>query len=454
MCKKCIYCDIDNDLSESDVIPDALTNAKVINPNVCRVKHNNEFSDLFEYEVIRELAFITNALDIKSSKSKNYPSYEAEIIIDSTKYKSKITTDAGMFKEKKMRSLDGKTLLGPLDDILKIKNAQEDNVTIVDVNNKIIEKRVRLDIEVFSKAMFRLIAKIAFEWYCLRNNICKKIDEFDPVIQFITNGTNNDFVSLVSEDQIYSLIDRSTEFGSHTLLTYISNDNSINVLVSLFGIAIYNVRVCESIITECKNNILFQELKLDSNRNEFSFGTYESLVANFFSSFTAIDIGMNISVGVPIDMKDQTLKHKMEYFSNYSLLQSNLKLINEPNENISTLILKRLNVILQTSVLTVRSLKRFVKDYFKSFDEEIKLNPKGTNMKAVFMFYQLFIIGQSNGKISNIKELSNEVRAKFSSEEIVINEALITKLNDEIFSVVDHSKIILEGAKCVDSWEF
>ncbi|MEC0666127.1 hypothetical protein P8864_09465 [Priestia flexa] len=46
--KQCIYCGIANDLSKSDIIPDALTNAKIINPNVCRIEHNNKFSDLFE----------------------------------------------------------------------------------------------------------------------------------------------------------------------------------------------------------------------------------------------------------------------------------------------------------------------------------------------------------------------------------------------------------------------
>lgn len=454
MSKKCIYCDLDNDLSKSDVIPDALTNAKIINPNVCRVEHNNKFSDLFEDEVISKLAFVTNELDIKSSKSKNYARYIAEVNIDGTKYKSKITTDAGIFKKKKMRSLDGKQLLGPLEDIMKIRNAKDDNVTVIDVNDLIIEKKVGIDLEVFfSKAMFRLAAKIAFEWYCVRNDICKKIDDFDPVIQYITNGTENNIVTLVSQDRVYNLIDESTEFGSHTLLTYIANDNSINVLVSLFGIAIYNVKVCKSTITECKNNILFQELRLDSKRNEFVFDTYESMEAYFISSFTKLDTE-NISLMVPKDMTDLTLRYKSSYYLNYSLLQSNLKLTNKPNSKIIDLLIKRLNIILQTSALTIRGLKRFVKEHFSSFDEEIKLNPKGTHKKAVFMFYQLFIIGQSNGTIRNFNELTKEIRKKFSGEDIVMNEAISTKLNDEIFSVDNHSKLILEGAKSVDSWDF
>jgi len=93
----CIYCGVTEDLSKSDIIPDALTNAKMINPNVCRIKHNNDFSDMFEAEVIQKLALITNELDIKSSKGKNYASYESIITIGDTDYNAKITSETELF---------------------------------------------------------------------------------------------------------------------------------------------------------------------------------------------------------------------------------------------------------------------------------------------------------------------------------------------------------------------
>ena len=68
---KCIYCDATEDLSESDIVPDALTNARILNRNVCKIAHNNKFSDMFESKVIEALSFITNILDIKTSKSSN-----------------------------------------------------------------------------------------------------------------------------------------------------------------------------------------------------------------------------------------------------------------------------------------------------------------------------------------------------------------------------------------------
>lgn len=140
----CIYCGITEDLSKSDIIPDALTNAKIINPNVCRIEHNNKFSDMFEDEVIKKLVLITNELDIKSSKGKRYASYKAIITVGDIDYNIKMSSETELFGgNKKMRSVDGKYLLGPIHEIKKIKAADHTNVREIDVNQIEIEKRYR-----------------------------------------------------------------------------------------------------------------------------------------------------------------------------------------------------------------------------------------------------------------------------------------------------------------------
>lgn len=125
--RACIYCGTTDNLSDSDIIPDALTNAKIINPNVCRIAHNSKFSDYFESKVIEKLATITNLLDVKSSKGKQYARYPMIFTIGNEEYFTKIASDTEVF-QKINTSLDGKTKIGPIDKILKISGASEDNV--------------------------------------------------------------------------------------------------------------------------------------------------------------------------------------------------------------------------------------------------------------------------------------------------------------------------------------
>ena len=100
--KKCIYCDkiLEKGVnaSESDIMPDALTNERILNDNVCKIEHNNRFSDLFENKVINDFAYITNQLDIKSSKAKKYIGYDTEIEMDDERYLAKVHSNTDLFK--------------------------------------------------------------------------------------------------------------------------------------------------------------------------------------------------------------------------------------------------------------------------------------------------------------------------------------------------------------------
>ncbi|MGW5982740.1 hypothetical protein ACWFOP_20325 [Bacillus mycoides] len=453
--KQCIYCGVANDLSKSDIIPDALTNAKIINPNVCRIEHNNKFSDLFEDEVIKKLALITNELDIKSSKSKNYALYSTQINVAGTEYSTKISSETQLFRNKKMRSTDGKSLIGPIEEIKKINNVDSKNITEIDVNQIEIEKKVNIDLSVFfSESMYRMGAKIAFEWYCLRNDINGKVEAFEPIIQYITNGIGDDIVTIVSNEKLYSGLKEITDFGSHTILSYIAKDKSVNVLVSLFGIAIYNIKICDSVIDECRNNVLFQELSLDAKRVEFKFDTFGNFEHDFLGKFNVVYLADGTQFMVPKDMEDAKIQYHNFYRCNYSIFQGDLQCTNKPNEKIINLIINHMEETLQTSALTLRGLKRFVKERFNSFDEEIKLNREASNKKAVFMFYMLFIIGKSNGTIKDLCGLNNAVKDKFMGDTIINDDELNCKLKDEIFSATDYSDIILQGAKMVDSWDY
>ncbi|MDU5441121.1 MAG: hypothetical protein E6109_17760, partial [Ruminococcus sp.] len=61
--RKCIYCGTAEDLSDSDIIPDALTAARIINKCVCHVEHNSGMTEKFEAEVAKKLAFLLNYLN-------------------------------------------------------------------------------------------------------------------------------------------------------------------------------------------------------------------------------------------------------------------------------------------------------------------------------------------------------------------------------------------------------
>ena len=451
----CIYCGRADDLSNSDIIPDALTNAKIINPCVCRIEHNNKFSDMFEDYIIKHLAIFTNELDIKSSKGKKYAPYDATIVVDNTEYTTRMSSDAELFRDGRIIStLDGKTKLGDFEQLKKFKGATEDNIKTVDINQLEIEKRIILKTEpFFSLEMHRLMTKIAFEWYCLNNGVIGKYAEFDSIIEFIVNGTGTNPVSFISNAAIYNLFDEAFPFGSHILLSYIAVDGSVNIVVSLFGLAAYNIRILNAPIEKCAKNTIFQQLTLDAKRSQFFFKTIDDLHKELSVSFRKIVLPGNLEVCVPKNMDDFSLQHKMFYVINYQLFQKELRCISEPNEDAINLLKSRMEAILQASALTVRGLKRFVKERKDYLAQGYALNPKGTDKKSIFLFYCLYVLGKHDS-VKAFNDLFEYIKEKFGGDSLSIDDECTNKLYSEILSDENYFKTIKAGAEIVELWKY
>lgn len=452
--KSCIYCGITKNLSKSDIIPDALTNTKIINPNVCSIAHNSNFSDLFESYVIQKLAFIANELDVKSSKGKRFPKYNATIIVNGDEYVATIASDAELFRGGKLlSSKDGKAKIGSIEQIRKIKNATPDSISEININEIGIEKRIPLDLSVFfSDSMYRLISKIAFEWYCLCNNVSEKIEAFNGIIDYITTGNSKNPVRFVSNSELYELLDNFADFGSHVLLSYIGVDGSVNIIVSLFGLSIYNVRLLDFPINLCEYNVNFIKLSLDSKRSEFKFKTLDDLILNLSTSFEDQNIG-GFMVKMPKNFKDTSLNYQLIYSSYYTYFQNDLKCISEPDKTSIDFVLKNILKVTNTSALTVKALKRFVNDHKEILSGTKGLNPKSNNGKTLFLFYILFIIGKSDGRIKGIQDLVPYMSLTPSIDKIRINNDTVERIKKEMFDTIDYLEIIKKGFSIVEKWD-
>lgn len=457
--RACIYCGTTEDLSKSDIIPDALTNAKIINPNVCRIDHNSRFSDMFEDEIIKGLAFITNELDIKSSKGKKYASYTARFKIKEKKFITKLSSDMEVFSGGKIISTeDGKTKLGPLDKIRKFKKAADKNIETVDLGENETEKEVVIDMSIFfGAAMHRLMAKIAYEWYCLHNSITGKLDDFDSIIEFITTGTGPDPVQLVGNQKVYEWFEALSDLGSHTILSYIGCDDSVNIIVSLFGIAIYNIRLLPHPIDRCKNNAVFQNATTYAKKVGFSFPTLTELMKYLHEASHVTNLPNYGMILTPKDREDTAFKYKIGYANFYRMLQKDLMCVTQLTPQAEVLLERQIDHVLQTSMLTVRSLKRFAKEHQQIFNIGKGLNPKGGDRKSTFLFYILFVIGELGDACQGLKDLNIFLQRRFYTapgEPINISDELIDELFHEMLGTEDHFEKIKLGAAAVEKWEF
>ncbi len=461
MKRKCIYCNETADLSESDIIPDALTNARILNKNVCRIAHNNRFSDLFESKVISKLAFITNELDIKSHKGKHYATYDATVKIEGESYNVSLQNDKSVFDGRVLKSSDKKHMISSYDKMLEI--AKDENlIQYIDVNQLKVEKNVRINTEIyFDTSMFRMIAKIAYEWYCAKNGVYGYHSEFEKIVTYITTGEGNCPVSIIQNNEIYQILSEQVNLGSHTLFAFESKHGQIEVVVSLFGILMYRIIIADCRPEFCQKNLLFVELKTDSSRKEI---THESIsvAENYFkeclnpNKFMEVETFAGLKLMLPKEIEQTIDIHFYPFVFNMIKCFDEIRTDTQtPNETINLILINQIKNITQASLLHKKSIKRFVNDYFYAGHKPIKINPVTSNKKTIVLFYAVFLVGASNIENLDDSKFQNILKEKFilnDDNEVIITDELETQFKNKMLEVSNYSDILERGAKIIKKW--
>lgn len=352
-------------------------------------------TEKFESIIAKKLVFLTNELNIKSSKSKYYPDYSATIEIEGTKYEAKkLQADDDFIKNHKVLWNKNHTqAFGDIETIRAIARSygkNESEVKETNINDIELVKMVKVDLDVFfSLEMYRQVAKIAFEWYCAQNRVSGKYEDFDEIINYIVDGIGKNIVSIVADIDINEKFHDYCNSGSHCLVGYISNEGEINVFVDLFGLIIYNVKVCNHIPEFCHNNCLLQKLNLDTTRQSLCLHDYNDLLKDMMNGISGVDerlpqtIINGINVRVPVVSKD--VSGNLFFMKLLDNLSKGFLGEYSYTKEITYRLIKNIEELLQASLLHKRALKRFVAEKI-DFSKKIVLNPNGKDKKSIFIY--------------------------------------------------------------------
>ncbi len=461
--QRCIYCGTDQDLSESDIIPDALTASRIINKCVCRVEHNNGMTEKFESEVAEKLAFLLNHLDIKSKKSKHYPAYEADYVIAGIRYHDKkVIKEHDFINSKILWSENNEAAFGSYEKIKQIANSKKinrGNVEQIDINSQVIESHIPLKYEVFfSEAMHRQVAKIAYEWYCLKNKVEDKYDDFSEIIDYILNGNNDRVVRMVTDKILLGEFSDFCHDGSHAMLAYIDKQGGISILVDLFGVAVYDIKVCRHIPIFCENNCLLQKVNLDGSGNRehecLCLHDYNDLVYDMLNGmeaskeFPVEEIGkLQCHVMIP---KNQHINYNLFVMKIVNILNKGVKGVHGVNQDVVHFVLKQLQDLLSKEVIHKRGFKRFVEDNIGN--EKVEIIKENIGERKIFYYYILYKLGESEIQTLNDKEIEKFINDLFNTKNIDLRKENIRAKLDEMLDKEDYSKLIKLGADKIRNW--
>ena len=282
---KCIYCNTDSDLTVSDIIPFALTGAKLRKGFVCH-KHNAFTNDHYEKAMISRLAIFRNLIGL-TERDGAPVRFIADLVIDKYTFEKTSISDKTSIlgNSKRLFSTtdkDGrKIVVGDREKMLKIKGASEDKIE--DLNLSDVSVVARSDIrELFiSNQAVHVVAKIAYEWHCYVNDI----EEFDAekygdIVSYILNPEAIEApVELVLDNYVWTMTDYFSRTGTNMIFEYDDCDGNTYVIFSLWDVILYKVRICKHHITDFgianAYNVYF--FHADGTRRETMFGVQGTL---------------------------------------------------------------------------------------------------------------------------------------------------------------------------------
>lgn len=115
------------------------------------------------------------------------------------------------------------------------------------------------------------------------------------------------------------------------------------------------------------------------------------------------------------------------------------------------ILLRNIEDVLQASALTMRGLRRFVREHRDYIDSQKGLNPKASYKKGIFLFYMLYIVGK-NEEINSLLDLNTFLKQNFGEGEIQVTEESASRLLTEMLKDNTYIEKIKFGADKIEEW--
>lgn len=293
---KCIYCNDESNLTVSDIIPAALTGAKLRKRFVCGT-HNAFTNDHYEKEMIRQLDIFRNLIGlterdgdpVRYSANLMVGDYVSEKEISISDNKSVMDSDR-IFR---MKDKQGRiVLVGPKEKLLKIKGATEEEISDLLLEDIAISSKANIRDLFIAESILHAVSKIAYEWHCWVNGIEEfHQDRYDNIVAYILNPEQeNTVVEIVKDYYVKELSDRFSRMGSNMLFEYNDSDGYTYVLFSLWNVIIYKIKICrhgeKNTVIQCPTAYFYHA---DGSRNDVIFGMCGEKHVNAMSAARGIE---------------------------------------------------------------------------------------------------------------------------------------------------------------------
>lgn len=244
MPNRCIYCNNDSSLTESDIIPFALTTKKLASKNVC-LHHNKHINVEAENTAINSLFVLRKQIGLPNRHYQEL-SCSAKIDIDGEIYHVDEYTDLFCLTNKGIKAKDNngnEIILGIPDKA----NPQHKAIEYFSDNVKMSIQLPHSSINFDSDEMLRMIAKIGFEWFCKIRNVNTYQIAYKNIIDYIMRERvatiDDSIVQIITAPAFYKQIYNELEIGANCISITNTTNGDIYAILIFMGLVAYKIKI-------------------------------------------------------------------------------------------------------------------------------------------------------------------------------------------------------------------
>lgn len=401
---KCIYCNAEQDLTDSDIIPYALTGAKLHRRFVCK-KHNEFTNDNYEKNWINSLSVFRNLLGFTTREGVSV-TFNATVKMDDIEIEdNKFSNVAAMLENKKrLYHVKGnnRARFGNIEKISAISKAHDAEIAEVNLSSFIISTSLNSANIFTSYSVLHAIAKIAYESYCYYNEINEfRSGTYNEIVDYILNPNNcSQIVEMVVSKNIYDTFFKYFISGTNSIFEYVDSDGYKYVIFGLWNIIFYKIKICKTKTAAinyqpCKVHLFYPDDKIGK----------AVIRVKHIESENAVDALNKI---YPIISKGLENLYQ-PYFSYRSLLRQKRKF----EENIIKLASGKLSI---NQFLEIGNFATI--SYIYMFEFLLK-NKKIYNSEIGFLDNLHLIVGNDKIELPNINDLTQRYITMFENDELI-----------------------------------
>jgi hypothetical protein len=299
----------------------------------------------------------------------------------------------------------------------------------------------------YSSSMLRLIAKIAYEWFCYRNSIKEYQPRFEKIVDYtVSNKETGEFPIkyIVNGNITKNIASISRELVGNHFLFATGEFNRISIVVSLFGICTYLVNLDKLESNVFENICIYEVLKVDGTKIFCDdLRKRDELIKDYCSNNPQNYDNFNHTLTLDNSVQSYEIAHKLKLCELTHIFKDNqneIKLIS-CSETIKDSFHENYKFLLNYQIVTIKMLKDFVGRITNNFNLKLCFND---SENAVLIYY-VWLIGKSD-LIDIEKEAFSSIAKEFEC-----NNEWVNLIKDLILKDKNSDKYITEGKTKIEN---